>query len=120
MLLLGVDFWFTLNNVWVRNPGQTPICAPNPYNERGIPSVAHMFSIAVGTVQLIRGNCGHFLCIWSMTVVILRKQRKYSGEKIFILGKERLRTCRFTTCCGRGSVQNQSEHEDLWFCVWLR
>lgn len=63
MLLLGVDFWFILNNIWVRSPGQTTICSSNPHNECGIYSVDHMFSTAVGTVKLIRGNCGHFFCI---------------------------------------------------------
>lgn len=46
MLLLGVDFWFILSNVSVRNPGQTTICSSNPYNECGIDSVDQMFSIS--------------------------------------------------------------------------
>lgn len=62
MLLLGVDFWFILNNVWVRNPGQTTICSPNPSNECGIYSVDRMFSIAVGTGKLFQGNFGYFFC----------------------------------------------------------
>lgn len=89
MLLLGVDFWFILNNVWVRNPGQTTICSSNPYNECGIYSVDHMFSIAVGTVKLIRGNCGHFFCI------TIFERHSSESEKERLLG-----TCLFTAHCG--------------------
>lgn len=51
MVLLGVDLWFISINVWVRNPGHKTICSSNPYNECGISSADHMFSIAVGTVK---------------------------------------------------------------------